>query len=44
MLGNSTITLTLRFKPQQKIGQSHFTVLEKKVGQFKIDAGELPVN
>ena len=48
MLENSTITPTLRFKPQQNIGQSHFfptvTVLEKKVGQLKIDAAKLPVN
>jgi hypothetical protein len=48
MLKNSTITTTLRFKPQQSIGQSHFfstvTVLVKKVGQLKIDAAKLSVN
>ena len=48
MLENSTITPTLRFKPQQNIGQSHFfstvTVLDEKVGQLKIDAAKLPEN
>jgi hypothetical protein len=47
-LGNSTITPTVRFRPQQNIGQSLFfptvTVLEEKVGQLRIDAAKLPVN
>jgi len=42
MLKNSLTTPTLPFKQQQNIAQSHFspfiTVLEKKVGQLKIDA------
>jgi hypothetical protein len=48
MFKNYTVTPTLRFKPQQNIGPSHFfptvTDLEKKVGQHKIEAAKLSVN